>query len=259
MLVLTLLLVLTVPGWGQPLDVVILGDSNTWLGGDDCTKPRGWNTWFKEALQPASCRSYARSGATWTHTPNTKRNLLENIGTLGDDNVIYNQIERLKEAFEKGQQPAPQLIIIAAGTNDAWFVEKRPQAFDKSVAEAFARQEGFVTDRPVGEVLTLAEAVRYGCEMLMEAFPSARLVLLTPLQSTAIASELISRAGDIIEGCAHRMAVSVIRMDREGCVYATAERVKKHYTYDGTHTCEEGARRNGYLVAQRVKEMMKTE
>ncbi|MCR4602539.1 MAG: SGNH/GDSL hydrolase family protein [Prevotella sp.] len=257
--VLALLLALALPALGQPLDIVVLGDSNTWLGGDDCSKPRGWNTWFKEALQPASCRSYARSGATWTHTPATKRNLVQDIGVLGDDNVVYNQIERLKEAHEKGRQPAPQLIVVAAGTNDAWFAEKRPHAFDKTVAQAFTQQEGPAASKSVNEVLTLAEAVRYDCELLMEAFPDARLLLLTPLQSTAVTAELISRTGDIIEGCGRKMELAVIRMDHDGCVCATDERVKKRYTYDGTHTSEEGARRNGYLVAQRVREMMKTE
>ena len=83
-------------------DVVILGDSNTWLGGDDCTKPKGWNTWFKEAMKPRSCHSYARSGSTWTHTPNTKRDTKEDIGTIGDNNVIINQIFRLEEAINEG-------------------------------------------------------------------------------------------------------------------------------------------------------------
>ena len=48
--------------------VAILGDSNTWLGGDQCDQPRGWNKWFKDYFAPASCRSYARSGATLTNT-----------------------------------------------------------------------------------------------------------------------------------------------------------------------------------------------
>ncbi|MBO7511027.1 MAG: alpha-galactosidase, partial [Bacteroidales bacterium] len=30
-----------------------------------------WNKWFCEAINPESCRSYARSGATWTHTEAT--------------------------------------------------------------------------------------------------------------------------------------------------------------------------------------------
>jgi len=185
--------------------------------------------------------------------------VVENIGVLGNDNVVYNQIERLRQAYEKGQQPAPQLIVIAAGTNDAWFIKKRPQVFEKTVSQVFAQQDSLTTCLPVDKVLSLAEAVRYDCELLLETFPDAQLLLLTPLQSVAVATELIGRVGDIIEGCAQKMSLSVIRMDREGSVDAAAERVTKRYTYDGTHTSEEGARHNGYLVAQRVKEMMKTE
>ena len=89
---------------GDSLHVVILGDSNTWLGGDGCDKAQGWNKWFRDAFQPATCRSYARSGATWTNTPETRRNTQENIGVLGNDNVIYNQICRLEEAINNGSQ-----------------------------------------------------------------------------------------------------------------------------------------------------------
>ena len=240
---------------GEPLHVVILGDSNTWLGGDDCSKPEGWNTWFKEAFGPASCRSYARSGATWTNTPTTKRNLTENIGVLGNDNAVYNQIERLKQACKEGLQTVPDLIIVAAGTNDAWFADKRPQAFSRSVDEAFSQQDGLLTGEQPSHELTLARSVRYGCELLMEAFPQAQIVLLTPLQSTAAPAQLITKVGDVIEECAHRMALGVVRMDREGCVYAARERVKKTFTKDGTHTNEAGARRNGYLVARKLKMM----
>ena len=56
------------------IDVAILGDSNTWIGGDDCDKEKGWNKWFKDFFRPASCKSYARSGATWTNTEVTKAN-----------------------------------------------------------------------------------------------------------------------------------------------------------------------------------------
>ncbi|MBQ5826020.1 MAG: hypothetical protein IIW46_00885, partial [Bacteroidaceae bacterium] len=66
------------------LHVVLLGDSETAIGGDQCDQPRGWNKWFAEALQPASCRSYARSGSTWTNTIRTKLTREENIGILGD-------------------------------------------------------------------------------------------------------------------------------------------------------------------------------
>lgn len=72
------------------MHIVLLGDSNTWLGGDDCTSKRGWNTWFAQSFPHATCVSYARSGATWTNTRRTTRNLTENVGRISDNNVIYN-------------------------------------------------------------------------------------------------------------------------------------------------------------------------
>ena len=237
---------------GQPLHVVILGDSNTWIGGDDCDKPQGWNKWFKDAIQPTSCRSYARSGATWTNTPTTRRNTRENIGVLGNDNVIYNQICRLQEAVDSGVQSRPQLILIMAGTNDAWFLKSRPKAFAKTVCEVFSTEGSTITDRPVHDILTLAESVRYGCELLRAAYPDARIILLTPLQSVAAGRDPITKAGDIIACCAHRMSLPVIRLDKEGGIEATQE--KEHYsmTTDGTHTSEQGARHIGALIAKRI-------
>lgn len=164
-------------------DVVILGDSNTWLGGDDCSKPKGWNTWFKEALKPRSCRSYARSGATWTHTPNTQRDTKENIGSLGDNNVIMNQICRLEEAINEGSQVKPSLILIAAGTNDVWFKDKRPHAF----APLEFRLE------------SLQGIVDYCCLKLFRLCPQAQVVLITPMQTIQADTTDIHRAGDIIE------------------------------------------------------------
>ena len=173
------------------VNVVILGDSNTWIGGDDCDKPKGWNYWFKRFFAPATCKSYARSGATWTNTNLTKYNVEENTGHLGNDNVIYNQVCRLKNAVENGSQTVPDLILIGCGTNDVWFLSKRPQALSKTADQAFAQGDGFITSKRPSQVLTLAESVRYNCEMLMEAFPEAQIILLTPLQTTAVSTDLV--------------------------------------------------------------------
>ena len=211
---------------GQNVDVVILGDSNTWIGGDDCDQPQGWNKWFKDVFQPTTCKSYARSGATWTHTPLTKRNTQENTDVLSDDNVIFNQICRLEEAVDSGIQPLPTLIIIMAGTNDAWF---RPQSLDT----------------------TLDSIVTADCGLLKEAFPQTRIVLLTPLQSVH-AGDHIFRAGDIIEACGQRLGLTVIRMDRLGGIDAKKEKIHRHYTTDGTHTSVLGAQRLGTFIAETI-------
>lgn len=242
---------------GHPdIHVVILGDSNTSIGGDSCNGEKGWNKWFKERFAPASCISYARSGATWTNTSQTKYNVVENTAKLSKDNVIYNQVNRLVQACEKGEQAKPQLVIIAAGTNDAWFSSARPGVFSKTPSQAFEYQDAFITGKPVSQVLSLAESVRYVCEMLMEHFPDAQIVLLTPLQSVAVGSEGIRKVGDIIERCGQYMGINVIRQDYGCSVYGVQEKVKKTHTYDGTHTDVAGAKKNGYYIANRIEAIL---
>ncbi len=237
------------------LHVVILGDSNTWIGGDDCDKPEGWNKWFREAFQPASCKSYARSGATWTHTVTTKQNMQEDIAVLGDDNVIYNQVCRLIAACDEGSQPLPDLIVIAAGTNDAWFVKKRPQAFSLSADEIFASASR-LTSEPARHILSLAGAVRYDCELLQERFPQARIILLTPLQTTRASEENMELATNVIESCGRLMGLPVIRQDKECCVRRADEARQLKYTRDGAHTTVEGARINGLYLARRIAQLI---
>lgn len=239
-------------------NVVMLGDSNTWLGGDSCDRPHGWTKWFAEECYPATCRSYARSGATWTATVRTVRDVDEYTEKLGDNNVIYNQICRLMVAVADGRQAYPHTIIISAGTNDAWFVAARPGALDMDASEVFANDAvGHAADDSVngevdtsGSMLTLAGAVRFCCGLLQKTFPDVRIVLLTPLQSTAVSEAGITRAGDIIEECGRCMGLTVIRQDRLGCVARRNEIHRRCMTTDGTHTSVEGARFNGILIAK---------
>ena len=240
---------------GDSLHVIILGDSNTWLGGDGCDKPQGWNKWFRDAFQPASCRSFARSGATWTNTPETRRNTQENIGVLGNDNVIYNQICRLEEAISNGNQPEPQIILILAGTNDAWFLKARPKALSATTEEAFSTDCQIFMKQAAHEVVTLAESVRYGCEMLMGLCPEAQIVLLTPFQSVQ-AGNTIFKVSDLIADCGQRMGLNVIRLDRQSGIYAAQEKKQQHLTTDGTHTSEQGAKRVGIFVARQLTTLL---
>lgn len=237
------------------LHVVLLGDSNTWIGGDRCDQSRGWNKWFKDEFQPLSCHSYARSGATWTNTERTEYNTEENVEVLSDNNVIYNQINRLRKAVEEGEQHTPDVVVVMAGTNDMWFTSKRPEVFAMTADEAFADTD--ILQRPANRVLSLAGSVRYGCEMLKSSFPHAQLVLITPMQTTKVSAELAERTGDVIEACGKQLGVAVIRLDKEGCVSRAQELKKKTHTSDGVHTNEAGARCVGTFVAKRLKEVVK--
>ena len=248
-------LVMKAAGHGN-VNVVVLGDSNTSIGGDSCNKVIGWSKWFNDTFAPASCHSYARSGATWTNTVRTQHNEEEYTERLGDNNVVYNQACRLISAYKDGRQVAPQLIMIAAGTNDAWFGKQRPQRYAKTVEQVFAGASQMMEPKPVKQITTLAESVRYVCEMLMAAFPDAQIVLMTPMQCTAAPAEDIRKVGDIIEECGHRMSLEVIRQDYGSVVNRLRESTHHTYTSDGTHTNEKGARRTGIYIAHMVESML---
>ena len=236
------------------MDVVLLGDSNTWLGGEDCSNSKGWSKWFKDKFCPKSISSYARSGATWTNTPSTVCNLTENIEVLGDNNVVYNQVCRLKYAYAVGEQPVPELIIISAGTNDAWFSQHRPYAMQRRKASDNQR-ENILSLEP-SKNLTIEKSIALCCELLREDFPDAIIVLLTPLQTIKVDKSIIGFVGELIESVGTSLGCHVIRQDVEGCVRSDEELVEKVNTYDGTHTSERGARLNGEMIACKVCEFI---
>lgn len=245
--------------WASPGNaphVAILGDSNTWMSGDDCSGDEAWPMWFKLNYPTASCRSYARSGATWTNTPRTVLNTVEDTMLLADNNVIYNQVKRLIEAHEAGTQPSPQLIIIAAGVNDAWFNSQRPQAFTYSARKARRQNDwSYLFQRTPDEVLTLAEAVAFNCHLLQQAFPQARIVLVTPAQTIEVRPRLITRTSAIIAATAFSLGIPTIRLDKFSPITSKAERRRFRYTSDGTHTNARGARAHGKIIARQIKKL----
>lgn len=234
------------------LNIVILGDSNTSIGGDDCSDEHGWTKWFVEKISPKTCRSYARSGATWTNTSRTRYDILENTSVLSDNNVIYNQMNRLFDACESGQQVLPDVIIIAAGTNDAWFSEKRPGMFSATVEQVFKAPFPYASSIKVSSVVSLAGSIRFVCDRLLSRFPNAQLFLLAPMQTVKASYEKTSKVGDIIQECGRRMSIPVIRQDYLTGVYSARETKSQTMTSDGTHTSVGGAKRNGYLIANQL-------
>ena len=238
------------------LHVVLLGDSNTFIGGEDCDKNRGWSKWFKERFSPSTCKSYARSGATWTNCSKTKINTEEYSEKLTDNNVIFNQVLRLIQATKEGKEPQPDLIMIMAGTNDAWFKSSRPQLFFQTPQQVFSATSNTVLSKPIHQVTSLAESVRYSCEKIKEAFPDAQIVLITPMQIGKPGVTGIHKIGDIIEECGHYMSLSVIRLDYEGTIQGAREINNRIFTTDGVHTNSKGAKRNGYFIANQLESLL---
>ncbi|MGM9694313.1 MAG: SGNH/GDSL hydrolase family protein [Alloprevotella sp.] len=235
--------------------IVVLGDSNTWLGGDDCSDDKGWTYYFKNELRPASCRSYARSGATWSHTAKTCADTEEDAEVITDNNVLHNQYLRLRRDVLQGKQPRPTLLLIAAGTNDAWFCQKQrkgcldnPKEADAN-ANANANADNILA-LDLSELTGLREAVLFNCLTIRRDFPQTRIVLLTPLQSVHAGLRPIALAGDCIEACAKQLGVECFRQDKECCVRNLTEQKERRHTTDGTHLNRTAARLIGQQLAK---------
>lgn len=228
------------------LDIAILGDSNAQIGGDDCTGEKGWNTWFRIYSGCHSCHSYARSGATWTNAHRTVRNTTENISVIGDNNVIYNQVCRLIDAVACGEHPKPDAVIVACGTNDAWFRRLRPALFESLPIG----EEILGGSASPSSAVTLTQSVTLSCAMLRKAFPGVCILLVTPPETVKASPAIINKVGNIISSYAEENGCALIRLDKDGPVRAANEKNHFHYTYDGTHTSKDGAQIHGRLIAE---------
>lgn len=235
------------------MNVALLGDSNTWIGGDDCSKDAGWNYWFARKMAPRSIRSYARSGATWTHTKDTHPDLKEYTEVLSDNNVIFNQFLRLVADVDENGVSVPDIIIISAGTNDAWFPERRPDEFSKTASQALARDTAELGAMLPCAARSLAEAVRYDLYFIQNYFPEARVVVVTPSPSVKISAEMLKKVSDTIAQIAQGMETEVVRLDQLSPILPESEAVNRRYTTDGTHTSAEGARRHAEIITRALK------
>ncbi|MDE6291851.1 MAG: SGNH/GDSL hydrolase family protein [Muribaculaceae bacterium] len=224
--------------------IALLGDSMTWIGGDSCQNDTGWTHILKESNIAGTIDLYARSGATWTNTKSTNRNPEHYTELLHDDNVVYNQAIRLIESSDTGKEE-PDIVILFAGANDAWFAAKRPGIFDED-----CKNTHIPTSTPPGNVTSLAGSVRLVSEMLHTRFPKVTLLFVTPLQMSKTDAETIFKISDIIEKTASEMGWSTLRADQETGICHAQEAKSPKYTYDGVHTNPAGASILGNLIVK---------
>lgn len=230
--------------------VAFIGDSNTWNGGDDVSKPKAWSYWLVKNLVPASARSYARSGATWTNNATTPVDTAAYSEILDDRNVLYQQAVRLIAEARAGRQAKPGLIFICAGTNDAWFRAKRPGLYSETVEQAYARP--MTTTTLPKQATSLASSVRLTLMLLQEAFPEAKIIMVGPLYTTRAPRADIDKVAQTLQQCAERSKVYCVRIERSCGIDPDKEKVKPNLTVDGTHTSQKGA----WQVAQCVYDFM---
>ncbi len=229
--------------------IALLGDSMTWIGGDLCQNLTGWSHFLKESGIADKIDVYARSGATWTNTTSTQRNPSFYSEILHDDNVVYNQAIRLIEKTDSCQD-SPDMIILFAGANDAWFAAKRPGIYygDNS-------KENYSLATDPANITSLEGSIRLVCEILQERFPDSTLLFVTPLQMSKTDAESIFKVSDIIEKVASQKGCMVVRADKDSGITHAQEAKSPTYTYDGVHTNPAGARLLGDLILNSLKKL----
>lgn len=224
-------------------NVALLGDSMTWIGGDSCDKERGWSCHFRRLASPASVRVYARSGATWTNAPGTKVDTVAFYDVLHDDNVLYTQAVRLLADVGSGKISTPDIVILYAGANDAWFSAKRNGIFVPGKMTA----DGSL---PV----SLAGSVSAVCGMIRDRLPGTRMILITPAQMTKAPASAVERVSAVIDSVGQAMGIEVIRTDRNGPIKASVERGRpRRLTSDGIHTNPEGAAALAHFFIEEIE------
>ncbi len=222
--------------------IALLGDSMTWIGGDSCQNETGWSYILKESGIAEDIEVYARSGATWTNTKNTKRNPAYYSELLHDDNVVYNQAIRLIEHADSCNNN-PNIIILFAGANDAWFATKRPGIYEDDQSKM-----DFTTQTHPGNITSLGGSIRLVHYILNNRFPMATLLFVTPLQMSKTDAETIFKVSDIIEKVATENGCLVLRADKESGITHQQETQSPTFTYDGVHTNPAGAKKLGEYI-----------
>lgn len=236
--------------------IAILGDSITWLSMSSDAN-RGWVTHFRELLKFAELRNYARSGATWSHTASTQYDITEDTTSISNDNVIYNQVNRLINDVENNGVTAPDYIFILAGTNDAWYPSQRPDAVADTPASVMSDESVWLNVKSIGSLTSIPKAMRYVAEMIWDKFPDAQVVVTTPLQSTAFTTDRREAIAESIKGSAEYLSWAVIEQDKVCDISRIREHQGYYMTYDGTHTSAKGAQMVGGIFASLLKALFK--
>lgn len=217
--------------------VALLGDSMTWIGGDSCQHDKGWSHYLKLNRDSLKIDVYARSGATWTNTSATKPDKDAYSEVLDNDNVVFNQVLRLLDDAACSPEKQPDLIIIFAGANDAWFAPRRPGIFNPDISLGVPAKEAAPS-----ACTSLASSVMLGCSLLQESFPEAEIVLITPLEMSRTSVARVAKVGDIIEATGDKLGLKVLRADKNVGIRHDIESKTRRYTSDGVHTNAAGAR-----------------
>lgn len=224
--------------------LLILGDSITAIGID----PRGWLKYFSEILKPSSLINVAVSASTWRDKEGTVYD--GNPVTNGQDNNVNNVIGNQVQKILNNNYEAPDVIMIAAGTNDSY-----ENVTDDNIELQFFK-DGENVSLPNVDRKTWAGAIRYTVETLREKYPNAQIFLCTPVQRCNPGLNTyptIKTKGEIIKKLGLRMSVPVIDSAECGVygMYAVDGKPTLDHN-DGLHLSATGATKLGIYNARKI-------
>lgn len=224
-------------------NVVLMGDSIT----DNKDDHGWWVNIIPEYVEFASLNNYACGYACWTVSSDTTENLTTHTHTPASWNVIWNQVNRLKNDVLIGTTPTPDVIVILAGTNDV--------SLNKNFGTVESAFDGNnILSKSFSEIATMAQSIRYTCEYIRSLYPDVQLILATPMQRKD-QSEKAWNCRDIILGCSKNLSVAVIDQMAEIGVYGYGESVSPMYLNDNVHpTQEKGSRLIARFMAKQLAE-----
>lgn len=226
------------------MNIVLMGDSIT--DTDRYAELNGRGRWvepFRKLANPKSLKNYAVDGCTWSFWRTTTETTAVNAG-WNKDNVIWNQVNRLKADVTAGTVPIPDLIMIMAGANDSFNASGSIQNGTPSTVFATAAQSSTLSD-----LANISASIRKTCDDLRTAYPNAKIVLITPFVCGNFSeyTKLIA-IRKVIEECAMYLGLYTIDGSKAGFIWHEEQNASTNLISDHTHLTLLGGRRAGKMI-----------
>ena len=200
--------------------------------GDSITTESYYIKPLREILQPSKYYNLAVAGAWWADKNGTRYdgNPQFNGADNNVNNVIGNQVQKIIDNPDDYAE-APDIIIIAAGTNDSGNLGVSNNApindMRSTIDLVYQNRDGII---PISEPTfdendtykefrkTIAGAMRYCVTKLQQIFPRAKIYILTPIQGCFDSKDYywgIATKQEYISECAKHLGVPVIHVGEE--------------------------------------------
>lgn len=191
---------------------------------------RKWDT-LKAKLNAFDLMNLGLGGATWRERGDA--NITDTPTYNSEQSFVSNEVRRLVRLVNAGTRPAPNVIAIACGTNDANTIVT--DNFDTVMALSYSD-----LILPANEALrgTFFGGMRVALEMINANFPDATIILFSPTQAIESLRPLskLQQTRDAIKKMAEKYAcifVDALAESALTAMYETSSGGK--YTYDGLH------------------------